>query len=80
MVEKVRVGMHREVVVRRAFERAEDRAWFHPGIEKTKNGLLEPYNPVTKLKGSARNVFRETIECQRKLRKEWKTSYDLVKT
>jgi len=48
-------------------------------IKKAENGLLEHHNSVAKLKGSARGVFRETIEYQRKLRKEWKTSYDVVK-
>jgi len=75
MVEKVKVGMRGQVVIpKKLRKRLKIEHGIILEIEETEEGLLlKPYNPVTEMKGSGKGVFREPVEYQRKLRKEWES-------
>jgi len=73
VVEKVKVGMHGQVVIPK---RLRKKLGIEHGkvleIEETREGLLlKPYNPISEMKGLRRGIFGDPIEYQRKLRKEW---------
>ncbi|MFQ6094568.1 MAG: AbrB/MazE/SpoVT family DNA-binding domain-containing protein [Candidatus Bathyarchaeia archaeon] len=73
MIEKVKVGVRGQVVIpKRLCKKLNIEHGQILEIEETEEGLLlRPYDPVAKLRGLGRNVFRDALEYQRRLRIEW---------
>lgn len=72
MVERVKVGVRGQVVIKKLRRKLNIEDGTILEIEEMEGGLLlRPYNPVAEMKGLGKGVFGEPVEYQRKLRREW---------
>jgi AbrB family looped-hinge helix DNA binding protein len=72
--EKVKVGMRGQVVIPKKLRKKHNvKEGIILEINDTEEGLLlNPFNPVSELKGIGKGVFGEPVKYQKKLREELK--------